>query len=262
MRAATASAPDGAEIAYDVSGEGPALVLVHGITESRRAWDPITPALATRWQVVRVDARGHGASARRPPYDPLTMAADLRAVVDGAGLDAPLVVGHSMGGALVAAYGALGHPARGVVDVDQPLELGGFAELVGGLRPLLEGGDAAFRDAMDLVFASLYPPLPDDEVARLRSIASPERDVVLGVWDAVLNQPPAELTALFATFLRELRPPFLSLHGSDPGAGYEQWLTGVIGHATVEVWPGHGHYPHLVDPHRFVGRLAEFDAAC
>jgi pimeloyl-ACP methyl ester carboxylesterase len=259
MRTATISAPDGVEIAFDVEGEGRALVLVHGLTESRRAWDPLMPALATRWQVVRVDVRGHGASTRRAPYDPLTLAADLRAVVDAVGLDAPLVVGHSMGGVVVTTYGALGHPARGVVDVDQTLELSGFQEQVEGIRPMLEGDDASFRAAMDLVFGALYPPLPDDERARLRSIASPEQEVVLGVWDAVLNQPLPEVTALVEALLRELRAPFLSLHGSDPGAGYVEWLRGVVGHACVEVWSDHGHYPHLVDPGRFVARLEQLD---
>src|SRR6476660_2273479 len=39
----TVTAPDGAAIAYDTQGQGPDLVLVHGITESRRAWDPLLP---------------------------------------------------------------------------------------------------------------------------------------------------------------------------------------------------------------------------
>lgn len=43
-----------------------------------------------------------------------------------------------------------------------------------------------------------------------------------------------------------------------PGPAYAAWLTGLIPTATVELWEGLGHYPHLVDPDRFVRRLDEF----
>ena len=45
--------------------------------------------------------------------------------------------------------------------------------------------------------------------------------------------------------------PYLAIHGIDPGPAYAAWLTGLIPTATVEVWEGLGHYPHLVDPDRF-----------
>jgi pimeloyl-ACP methyl ester carboxylesterase len=103
--------------------------------------------------------------------------------------------------------------------------------------------------------------LPDDECARLRSVASPEQTVVLGVWDAVLNQPLDEVTALIEGLVGQLRVPYLALHGSDPGTAYVDWLHGLVPHARFEVWPEHGHYPHLVDPEHFVARLEAFDPA-
>ncbi len=57
---------------------------------------------------------------------------------------------------------------------------------------------------------------------------------------------------------RAVRCPYLAIHGIDPGPAYAAWLTGLIPTATVEVWEGLGHYPHLVDPDRFVRRLEEF----
>jgi pimeloyl-ACP methyl ester carboxylesterase len=261
QEASTTAAADGATIAFDVRGAGAALVLVHGITETRRAWDPVTDALASRWRVVRIDARRHGDSERRPPYDPLTMAGDVRAVVDALALDAPLVVGHSMGGVVVSAYGGLGHPARGIVNVDQPLQLAGFKDALAGIRPLLEGDDAGFRTAIDLVFGALDGPLPEPERARLRALSSPERDVVLGVWGAVLDQTIEELGAQVEALVGGTRVPYLSLHGSDPGPDYAPWLTRLVPQAQVEVWPDLGHYPHLLAPDRFVARLAEFDPA-
>jgi 2-succinyl-6-hydroxy-2,4-cyclohexadiene-1-carboxylate synthase len=48
----------------DVHGRGPRLVLVHGLTQTRRSWEPLLAPLAARHQVVCVDAPGHGLSAR------------------------------------------------------------------------------------------------------------------------------------------------------------------------------------------------------
>ena len=44
-------------------------------------------------------------------------------------------------------------------------------------------------------------------------------------------------------------------------SGYAGWLAGLVPTAEVEVWDGDGHYPHLVEPDRFLARLAAFDAA-
>lgn len=118
----TATAPDGASIVYEVAGDGLPMVLVHGITESRGSWEPLIAPLARQHWVVTVDLRGHGESDRCTPYDVLTMAADVHAVVEATGVRGPLVVGHSLGGAVVSVYAAA-NPVRGVVNVDQPLEL-------------------------------------------------------------------------------------------------------------------------------------------
>ena len=67
----------GVAIAYERTGSGPPLVLVHGITESRRTWDPLIPSLAERFDVVAVDLRGHGESAKVPPFDVGTLAEDI-----------------------------------------------------------------------------------------------------------------------------------------------------------------------------------------
>ncbi|MGZ6965349.1 MAG: alpha/beta fold hydrolase, partial [Acidimicrobiia bacterium] len=153
-------ADDGTRIEYAESGTGPALVLVHGITENHHAWDPIVPALAEQWHVVAVDLRGHGSSERNAPYDPITLASDVYAVVVDAGLDAPLVVGHSLGGVVVSAYGGARFPARGIVNVDQPVALGAFKEALEPLIPMLQGSRDEFEAAVGIIFEVLDGPLP------------------------------------------------------------------------------------------------------
>ena len=250
---------DGTRIAYSEGGQGRDLVLVHGITESRRAWDPVLAGLEAKWRVVAVDVRGHGESDRHTPYDPVTMANDVGAVVAELNLDDPLVVGHSMGGVVVSAYGGLGLPARGIVNVDQLLALGSFKEALEPLIPMLQGDDATFRDAMTMVFAVLDGPLPPDERARLDALSSPEPGVVLGVWQPVFENSVEELDGMAADLLSGISVPYLAIHGSDPGVDYVHWLMGLVANARVEVWPNAGHYPHLVDPERFAERLDQFD---
>jgi pimeloyl-ACP methyl ester carboxylesterase len=81
---------------------------------------------------------------------------------------------------------------------------------------------------------------------------------VLGIWAAVLELPAAELERNVDATVSGCRAPYLSLFGIDPGPGYDSWLQARIPTATVERWADHGHYPHLVDPDRFVDRLRSF----
>jgi pimeloyl-ACP methyl ester carboxylesterase len=258
--ASTATAPDGATIAYEVTGDGPPIVLVHGITESRRSWDPLIAPLARDHRVVAVDLRGHGESDRRPPYDVLTMAADTHAVVEAVGAREPLVVGHSLGGAVVSVYAAA-NPVRGVLNVDQPLEMRGFKALLEPLEPMLRGDEATFRSLIGQIFESLYGALSTEERARIQSLSHPEQDVVLGAWDLVLTATPEEMDELIRSTVQLVTAPYLAIAGSDPGEAYVAWLEDVIPTATFELWGDVGHYPHLVEPERFVQRIRELSAS-
>lgn len=248
-------------IDYFAAGEGRPVVLVHGITESRRTWDPlVAPLIAAGYRVVAIDLRGHGDSSRTAPYDLATMAGDLGAVLVHEGLDDALLVGHSLGGAVVSAYAA-GGPCRGVVNVDQPLLLAGFKEVLGQLEPMLTGSVDEFRGAIAAIFEQMAGPLTGAERWRVDHLRQPEQDVVLGVWDLVFTASADELDALVDGVAGAVSVPYLSLHGIDPGPEYGAWLTSRIASATFEVWPDHGHYPHLIDPTRFVARIRSFDPA-
>jgi pimeloyl-ACP methyl ester carboxylesterase len=254
----TVTTSDGATIAYEVTGSGPPLVLVHGITDSHHAWDPLVPDLATDHQVIAVDLRGHGASARVPPYDPFTFANDVRAVVDAADVDTPMIVGHSLGGIVVTAYAAT-HPARKVMNIDQPLHLSGFKELLSSIEPMLRGSEDDFRTIMGQITEGLLGPLDAGERARLEAQASPEQEVVLGIWGTVLDSTTEDLDALIGAFTGAVTAPYLALHGTDPGPEYEAYLMSIIPNATFELWPNLGHFPHLIEQERFVERLRKFE---
>lgn len=250
----------GVTIDYFAVGDGPSVVLVHGITESRRTWDPLLAPLLADYRVIAVDLRGHGDSSKVGPYDLTTMATDLAAMIEAEGADDALLVGHSLGGAVVSAYAA-GRPCRGVVNVDQPLALAGFKAALGDLEPMLRGSEEQFQGAITAIFDDMAGPLEGADRRRVDNIRSADQDVVLGVWELVLSSTAEELDAVVDAVADAVTAPYLSLHGIDPGPDYESWLTGRVASSTVEVWPGLGHYPHLVEPMRFLDRVREFDAS-
>ena len=179
------------------------------------------------------------------------------AAVEAAELADPVVVGHSMGGVVATAYAAL-HPCRGVVNVDQSIALADFHAMVQSVEPMLRGD--GFNGFIASLFDGLNGALPDEEVARLRALRRPEQDVVLGMWAPVLELSAADLAEVVRALTANIDVPYLALFGSDPGPEYGQWLATAIPTSRVEVWDGSGHYPHLVDPHRFLDRLRAFES--
>jgi pimeloyl-ACP methyl ester carboxylesterase len=100
---AFAVAPDGTRIAYDVTGSGPTLVLLHGGGRNRQTWHEAgyVARLQDSFRVITLDLRGHGESDK--PTDPAAysterMGADILAVADACGADRFAVWGFSYGG--------------------------------------------------------------------------------------------------------------------------------------------------------------------
>lgn len=81
-------------------GAKPPLVLAHGVTDDGLCWAPLAEALEAEYDVIMVDARGHGRSeSPATGYDSATQAADLVGVIAALRLHKPAVLGHSMGAA-------------------------------------------------------------------------------------------------------------------------------------------------------------------
>jgi pimeloyl-ACP methyl ester carboxylesterase len=79
-------------------GDGPPVVLAHGFSDDGLCWTPVAEALAPDYDVIMVDARGHGRSdAPERGYGSAEHAGDLAGVIRALGLARPAVLGHSMG---------------------------------------------------------------------------------------------------------------------------------------------------------------------
>jgi pimeloyl-ACP methyl ester carboxylesterase len=108
---------------YRTGGDKPALVLLHGITDSGRCWPGLVRHLGDDYDMVMVDARGHGLSdAPQSGYSLQEHAADVIGVINALGLHRPVLVGHSMG-AMTAMVVATTSPGlvRGLILEDPPL---------------------------------------------------------------------------------------------------------------------------------------------
>jgi pimeloyl-ACP methyl ester carboxylesterase len=133
----------------DTPGEGPDVVLLHGLTATRRYVVMGSNALARAGhRVIAYDARGHGESDPAQPYDYPSLAADLHGLLDERGVDRAVLAGASMG-AHTALRFALEHPdhVAGLVVVtpaylpEEPRDLERWDALARGLR---EGGVEGF----------------------------------------------------------------------------------------------------------------------
>ena len=250
---------DDVQIHYETIGEGRDLVLVHGLTDSAGTWGVIVPTLAEHYRVTTLDLRGHGRSGDAGTYDSMAMAQDLEAVVTAAAIEEPLLVGHSLGGIVVTAYGASA-PTRGIIDVDQALQLSAFQAALLPAEPMLRDPDA-FPSVIAMVFDGMNGAGMTDEVrAHIAANRSARQDVVLGVWDIVFNSSVDELDRTIATIAGPVSAPFLALQYMEAPPGYADWLHALIPQAVIEhAVTGSGHYEHLLDPARFVQRVLEFD---
>ncbi|MBL6454356.1 alpha/beta fold hydrolase [Belnapia sp. T6] len=102
------------------AGDGPPVILLHGLFGSAQNWGGVQRHLAARHRVLALDLRNHGASRRAAEMDYPAMAADVAETMRALGVAPAAVIGHSMGGKVAMAL-ALAEPALvarlGVVDI-------------------------------------------------------------------------------------------------------------------------------------------------
>ncbi|MET7737409.1 alpha/beta hydrolase [Streptomyces sp. NPDC005402] len=117
---------DGTPIAYERTGQGPAVILVSGAMSTGGTVAPLAVPLSERFDVLVYDRRGRGGSGDTAPYAVAREVEDLAALIEAAGGEACLC-GISSGGALVLEAAASGLPVRRVAVYETP-----FADFLDG----------------------------------------------------------------------------------------------------------------------------------
>lgn len=140
--------------ARDYPGDGPALLMMHGLTRNSADFAPLAARLAGRYRLIVPDQRGRGLSQYDPDtrnYRPDVYAADMLALVDGLGVQNPGLVGTSMGGLMAMVMGFMrpgAFPAMVFNDVGPVLDPAGIARIqsyVGPSGPMANWDEAAAR---------------------------------------------------------------------------------------------------------------------
>jgi pimeloyl-ACP methyl ester carboxylesterase len=265
MTSATPRSATHAGLAADDVGRSddrPPLVLLHGLTFDRQMWRPALAELETIDPVRRaiaVDLPGHGDSPDAPSYTLEALVDRVHAAVEDAGLEAPVVVGHSAAAGTAFLYGVM-HPSRGVVAVEGTLRVGPFAAMAQSLEPVLRG--PGFDEAFGRILAHAFrlDQVTPDVRGFVEATSKPRQEIVLGYWQALFEFSPDELDAMVAqgaSAIRASGTPFVSVFGGDPSPGDLAWIDANIPDMRIEVWPQSGHFPHLAHPRQFAELLAE-----
>ena len=250
---------DAVDLAYDETGAGPAVVLIHGHPFNRSMWAPQLAGLASTYRVIAPDLRGYGGSPVTPGTVPMSqLAADVARLLDRLGVSRAAVIGLSMGGLVAmelagadpARWWALGLVATTAEPVTEPeradrLARAGQAERE-GVRPLAE--DMATR-----LFGPDVDPAVSGQVMAMMLATDPRGAA------AALRGRAARPD--YRPLLRDLDQPALVLTGDHDGystAEITDRLTGCLRHPHRVTLPGAGHLPNLEDPSRFNAELMAF----
>lgn len=260
---AAAPAPNGGRTAggtaWEATGRGPAVVMVHGSNLDLTMWDAHVPALAKRFRVIRYDLRAHGGTPA--PADSFTWWRDLAEVLDAAGVRRAHVVGLSHGGRIALDF-ALAAPERVDRLVLAGAGIGGFqqTELPPGFGPILEAVRAqdfelaAARLAETEVFA-----VPDADSARVRTMVRASAPLFRA--NPRLERP---LAPPAISRLAEVRCPTLVIVGGEDLAHNRlcaDTLARAIPGARQVVVAGSPHLVNYHDPVAFDRLVIEFLAA-
>jgi pimeloyl-ACP methyl ester carboxylesterase len=254
----TAAAHTATRLAYDDEGAGTPVVFLHGLTFDRRTWRPIIERLEGSVRSIAIDLPAQGESAGAP--EPLEqVAAQVYELVTSLALERPVLVGHSISGAIAALY-ATSYPSRGLVVIDNGPDIRPVAQLVQRLEPALRG--PGFPEAWRMFEDSLgLERIPEPVRSLVLATHEVKQDVVVGYWEQVLRTDPDELQAFIDTQIRKLDVPYLAVFGR-PITESERERFGWFPDVQLEEWTSDGHFVHLVDPDRFATRLREFVDHC
>lgn len=262
----TVTAPDGVTLAVQESGnpDGPAILFIHGLLGSHMNWDVqrATPALQG-YRLISYDLRGHGLSGK--PREPdayregRRWADDVAAVIAAAGAQKPVLVGWSLGAAVISNYLALHGDAaiKGAVYVNGVIELANAAQIAPhpAVYRDLNADDLATRlDAQRAFLALCFHQRPAQ--------ASFERllgGAAMASWDMSAAVQSMDVTV---DGLAKTRRPVLLLYGARDAlvnAGPAMARARQLNPRVIEkVYDDAGHAPFIEEPQRFARDLVRF----
>jgi pimeloyl-ACP methyl ester carboxylesterase len=265
----------GRRVIYRVAGDGPPIVLIHGILNSSSHWRSVALSLASEYTVIAPDLIGHGDSAApRGDYSLGAHAASIRDLLAAIGIDRASIVGHSLGGGVAMQFfyqfpqrverlvlvssGGLG---REVTASLRSAALPGVSPLLAmTIRPRLVGalarGGALMRERG--VGAGVYLQAAARALRPLQSAES--REAFLQTLRAVIDVHGQRVSATDRLYLLEALPTMIVWGERDNTIplAHGREAHEAIPHNRFETIAGAAHFPHLEEPDALSALLSDF----
>lgn len=253
--------PSGVTLEYAEQGDpaGAPVIMLHGVTDSWRSFEPALPHLPRSLRVFALTQRGHG-NADRPAagYRTREFATDVAAFADALELGPAVVVGHSMGATNAKRF-AIDHPGR-----TRALALVGSFATYRNNPALVEFWESDVSRLADPIEPGFVRAFQESTLARpvppafLDLVVQESLKVPARVWRSAFA---GFLEDDFAAELGRIAAPTLLLWGDRdafaPRAD-QDILAGAIPHARLVVYEGAGHALHWEEPGRFAADLTRF----
>ncbi len=254
----------------DWGGDGPPLVMLHGLSGHARTWDHTAAALSESYRVLALDQRGHGDSDWAPHYGFGPRAADLLAFTDALQLAEVTLMGLSMGG-IVSFVFAAAHPERVrrliVLDIGPEIAPAGARNVSAAMA----APDIFASEDEAVAQARAANPRPTEEALRhrVRHALRPQSDGTLTFkMDKALRSQRGAIFDLTADQLwaawRSVRCPVLLVRGEDSdvlAAETAQRMLAENPHASFASVPDCGHSITLDNPQGLLVALDPWLAA-
>jgi pimeloyl-ACP methyl ester carboxylesterase len=264
----------GRTVSYLEAGEGPLLLLVHGMAGTARNWDSVIEPLALNNTVVAPDFPGHGDSAPGGgDYSLGSLASGLRDLMIALGHERATLVGHSLGGGVALQFT---YQFPEMVERLVLVSSGGLGPEVGAIlrAAALPGADLFIRSTAapgSAVIGRLSGALgkiglrPNADLAEVgraySSLADADRrKAFLSTLHAVVDTDGQRVAALDRLYLAENLPVLIVWGERDPiiPVGHGRAAHAQLPGSRLEVFPDAGHIPMLESPGRFAAVLQRF----
>ncbi len=264
----------GQRYCYRSAGQGPAVVLLHGIAASSATWEGIIPRLAESHSVIAPDLLGHGDSAKPPgDYSPGAYANLVRDLLDALGVRRCTLVGHSLGGGVamqvvyqypercerlaLVASGGLGRELHPIL---RAAALPGAQLALPLLSAMATRGVGAFTRGLDRLSSRATADLEETWKSFIALGSREARRAFLETARGVVDLGGQHVNCIDRLYLAAGLPTLIIWGERDRliPVGHAHVAHEAIAGSRLEIFAGSGHFPFLDDPERFTAILLDF----